>query len=182
MNIKESFVKFYFEAESRADIGFYQESKTFLLKDKIKICEHVEQLLNTSAFLGCSGIAKYLAKYDENRYSEDRLVTSSRHQYRLTSWFKAYKNGQLRMDNAVSVSSQGTDVSILKKNLVESITAVCCSAIKNGLNDDDIKIILNSGHITAKEQHKIKQVKQEFEKFMRTNGLTKDLVAQMIGS
>ncbi len=182
----KDFVDHYFAAESRANHDG-QGGKQFLVKDKVTLVRNLINLIEDNVVYGASELGIYLTEYETpNCQGDTRRIGKARHTYRLKRWMADYYSGALGMDNAIAVKGQQSmnltpdnDV-LFKRNLIETVKGVCASALKNGLSDEDIQLILSSGHITAKEERKIQEVKFEFTKFLRDKGITKDIAMQLL--
>ncbi len=182
----KDFINYYFTAEARAGHDS-QGGKQLLVKDKLHLAKSLINLIDDNVVVSASEMGIKLTEYEHPGASGDlRRIGKARHTYRLKSWLSAYYSGTLGMDNAVAVKGQQSmnltpdnDV-LFKRNLIETVKAVCVSALKNGLADEDIQVVLNSGHILAKEERKIQEVKFEFTKFLRDKGISKDIAMQLL--
>ena len=182
----KDFTNSYFTAESRANHNS-QGGTQFLVKDKLHLVRSLINLFEDNVVSGASEMGIHLTEYETPGVHGDlRRIGKARHTYRLKRWLADYYSGSLGMDNAIAVKGQQSmnlvadnDV-LLKRNLIDTVKGVCASALKNGLSDEDIQVILSSGHITAKEERKIQEVKLEFTKFLRDKGITKDVAMQLL--
>lgn len=178
-------ITYYFNAETRA--GEISVGKVLLVKDRIHLVKELNNLIESGTVSLAYEMGIILAEYETPGIKGiARKAAITRHATRLKKWVKEYNSGTLSLENATSVKSPTSfdlvpdDDALFKRNLIETVKAVCMSALKNGLSDEDIQVILNSGHIVAKEERKIQEVKFEFTKFLRDKGITKDIAMQLL--
>lgn len=182
----KDFINSYFNAEARASHN-NSGGKQLLVKDKLHLVKQLINLIDTKVVSGASEVGIHLTEYETpGVHGDARRIGKARHTYRLKRWLSDYYSGVLGLDNAIAVKNQqalnlvpDNDV-LFKRNLVETVKAVCISALKNGLSETDIQVVLNSGHILAKEERKIQEVKHEFTKFLRENGISKEIAIQLL--
>lgn len=180
------FVKEYLNAQKRAHQGEQTGNGglLFLLVDKISLVEKLRKLFKSDFSLTYNTIGKVIAQADQDS-TGNYHVLRQRHASRLRAWVLQDTEGTLRIENAVSVCSNKQesnfeDVSKFKKNLIDSVKAVCSSGFKNYLTEDEIAIILNSGLITAKEELKVAQFTAAMHSFMREHGINKEVALQIL--
>lgn len=180
------FVKEYLNAQKRAQQGEQTGNggMLFLLVDKISLVEKLRKLFKADFSLTYNTMGKVIAQADQDSTGSYRVLRQ-RHASRLRAWVLQDTEGTLRIENAVSVCSNKQesnfeDVSKFKKNLIDSVKAVCSSGFKNYLTEDEIAIILNSGLITAKEELKVAQFTAAMHSFMREHGINKEVALQIL--
>ena len=180
------FVKEYLSAQKRARQGEQTGNggMLFLLVDKISLVEKLRKLFKSDFSLTYNTMGKVIAQADQDSTGNYRVLRQ-RHASRLRAWVLQDTEGTLRIENAVSVCSNKQesnfeDVSKFKKNLIDSVKAVCSSGFKNYLTEDEIAIILNSGLITAKEELKVARFTAAMHSFMREHGINKEVALQIL--
>jgi hypothetical protein len=187
----ERFSNFYFESEKRGvveQLSPQHKQTVFLIEDKIKICEMLERLLSIDYAMSIIDIADKLSAIEQPGIEKKfRNTTLSRHKGRLNIWLRQYREGTLKMENAIAVKKEPKqttapvdDIAKFKRNLIESAKSICHSALKNNLTEEEVQIIFNSGLITAKEERKVQETKGALQAFLREKGITKDIAMQIL--
>lgn len=179
----QRFTEDYLIAQRRADFDPTNGGKLFRLVDKIQLVEKLSGLLKSDPYLTYHSVGKTLALADKESEGDVRTL-HQRHASRIRGWATLARKGNLCIENAISVSKQHNnsqdDISKFKKNLIDSVKAICSSGFKNYLSEDEINIILNSGLITAKEELKVAQFKSALHSFMREHGINKEVALQIL--
>lgn len=179
----QQFTEEYLSAQRRADCDPSNGGKLFRLVDKISLVDKLNTLFKEDRSLTYHSIGKTLAMADMESEGDFQTL-KHRHASRIRGWVALDKTGSLRIENAISVSSKQEanheDISKFKRNLIDSVKAICSSGFKNYLTEDEISIILNSGLITAKEEIKIAQTKSALHSFMREHGINKEIALQIL--
>lgn len=179
----QQFTEEYLSAQRRADRDPSNGGKLFRLVDKISLVDKLNTLFKEDRSLTYHSIGKTLAMADMESEGDFQTL-KHRHASRIRGWVALDKTGSLRIENAISVSSKQEanheDISKFKRNLIDSVKAICSSGFKNYLTEDEISIILNSGLITAKEEIKIAQTKSALHSFMREHGINKKIALQIL--
>lgn len=179
----QQFTEEYLSAQRRADCDPSNGGKLFRLVDKISLVDKLNTLFKEDRSLTYHSIGKTLAMADMESEGDFQTL-KHRHASRIRGWVALDKTGSLRIENAISVSSKQEanheDISKFKRNLIDSVKAICSSGFKNYLTEDEISIILSSGLITAKEEIKIAQAKSALHSFMREHGINKEIALQIL--
>lgn len=180
------FTNYYFTAENRAAITVNHDGVkcfNFQIDDKVEICKRLDKLIKEKN-AKIRDVARYLSETEDptaRGYKRTNMI--QKHMCRLNTWQHSFKHGALEINNVIQNSppprKTDMDKGVVTMNLTESVHAVCRSALKNNLSQQEFFGIIEKAYKIEYEEMSTEIKKKAFVEFMKENGLTKEIIVKM---